>query len=73
MIFVYTDGVTEAINPAEERFGESRITQTLNSPGTVGTRAVTDGLFSEICSFSAGAEQYDDIGMVCFKYHGRKE
>ena len=73
MIFVYTDGVTEAVNADDERFGESRITQTLNSLGSAGTRAVIDGLFAEICSFSAGAEQYDDIGMICFKYHGRKE
>lgn len=68
MIFVYTDGVTEAINPAEER-----LTQTLNSLGTSDAKAVVDGLFSKICSFSAGTEQYDDIGMVCFKYHDRKE
>ncbi|MCR5121593.1 MAG: serine/threonine-protein phosphatase [Ruminococcus sp.] len=73
MIFVYTDGVTEAINPAEERFGEERLMQTLNSLGTTDTKAVIDGLFAKIGSFSAGAEQYDDIGMVCFKYHGRKE
>ena len=73
MIFVYTDGVTEAINPAEERFGEERLTQTLNSLGTTDTKAVIDGLFAKIGSFSAGTEQYDDIGMVCFKYHGRKE
>ena len=68
MIFVYTDGVTEAINPDEER-----LTQTLNSLGTTDTKAVIDGLFAKIGSFSAGTEQYDDIGMVCFKYHGRKE
>ena len=73
MIFVYTDGVTEAVNAADELFGEERITQTLNSLSTNDTKAVIDGLFAEICSFSAGAEQYDDIGMVCFKYHSRKE
>jgi serine phosphatase RsbU (regulator of sigma subunit) len=69
MIFVYTDGVTDALNTKEERFGENRITHTLNKLSCTEPGSVIKGLFSEIVTFSAGTEQYEDIGMVCFRYH----
>ena len=72
MIFVYTDGVTDAVNTQDEHFGEDRITETLNSGSNENTRAVIDGLFAQIGKFSEGAEQFDDIGMVCFRYQSRK-
>ncbi|MCR5230603.1 MAG: SpoIIE family protein phosphatase [Solobacterium sp.] len=69
-LFVYTDGVPEATNSKEEMFGTNRMIDALNiSPqdppekllGTVGT-AVAD--------FAAGAEQFDDVTMMCIEYMG---
>ena len=72
MIFVYTDGVTDTVNTRDEQFGESRITEALNADSCGQTKAVIDGLLAQIDVFSEGAEQFDDIGMVCFRYHVRK-
>jgi serine phosphatase RsbU (regulator of sigma subunit) len=72
MIFVYTDGVTDTVNTRDEQFGESRITEALNADSCGQTKAVIDGLLAQIELFSEDAEQFDDIGMVCFRYHVRK-
>ena len=66
-IFVYTDGVTEATNAAEELFGTDRMTDALNidsgaSPAEIirNTRAVID-------AFVGDAPQFDDITMLCVR------
>ena len=71
MIFVYTDGVTEARNVGDELFGEERLIKELNGTAFADTKAVIDGIMERINSFSEGTEQYDDIGMVCFRYRSR--
>ena len=70
ILFVYTDGVAEATNAANELFGTDRMIQALNknpdaAPDQV-LRSVTEG----IDAFVAGAEQFDDITMLCLQYNG---
>ncbi len=67
-IFVYTDGVPEAINKDEKQYGTGRMLQTLNS---VKDKSITDTLpvISEsIKEFKGDAEQFDDITMLGFEY-----
>ncbi|SEA93806.1 5TMR of 5TMR-LYT [Pseudobutyrivibrio sp. ACV-2] len=67
-IFVYTDGVPEAINKDEKQYGTERMLQTLNS---VKEKSITDTLpeISEsIKEFKGDAEQFDDITMLGFEY-----
>ena len=72
-LFVYTDGVPEANNTNSELMGEKRMLDALNrdpdaEPGTV-LHNVMDG----IRNFTAGAEQFDDITMLCLRYNGIQE
>lgn len=70
-LFVYTDGVPEAINENEEQFGTDR---TLNCLNAATKRTMTDTLpFIRECisSFADKAEQFDDITMLGFEYKKR--
>lgn len=67
-LFIYTDGVTEAMNPAEEMFGEERAIQALQqAQGSTSTQVVK--FMQEILrNYAAGAEQSDDITMLVFRF-----
>jgi phosphoserine phosphatase RsbU/P len=70
-IVVYTDGVTEAMNPAHELFGAERIDQTLAAvPPGASARAMTDDLLKAVTQFVNGAPQSDDITLLVIRYAG---
>jgi serine phosphatase RsbU (regulator of sigma subunit) len=64
---IYSDGVTEASNAAQEEFGEERFIEILNrhrdEPAAAMVQAVTEAL----TEFAAGAPQADDITIVIAK------
>lgn len=65
-LFLYTDGVTEALNPAEELYGDDRLYQTLNR-ADVKQKPIEDVLQAvkdDIGVFAQDAEQADDITML---------
>lgn len=68
-LFLYTDGVTEAMNPSGELFSKERLQNILNRPSTLKLK-ITDvikHMRSEIDKFADGAERADDITMLAFK------
>ena len=69
-VFVYTDGVPEAFNPAEELFGNERLAETLNQCPDTDPEALVRHVGDAVESFADGAEQSDDITMLCLKYSG---
>jgi len=69
-VFVYTDGVTEATNGAGKRFGEERLAETLNRYPDAEPEALIRHVRGAVDLFAGGAEQFDDITMLCFRYFG---
>ena len=69
-IFVYTDGVPEAANETEKMFGEKRLSETLNQCPDAEPEALVVHMHDTADRFAGGAEQFDDITMLCFKYIG---
>lgn len=72
-IFLYTDGVTEATNLHEELFGDERLQASLNSiPLSMAGKSqdICNYVLSKVHEFTNGAEQSDDITMLCFRYLG---
>ena len=69
-IFVYTDGVPEADNPAEKLFGTDRMLSALNQDPDAPQEKQLSHLREEINIFADGADQFDDITMLLFRYHG---
>ena len=72
-LFLYTDGVTEALNPAEELLGEERTRRWLAELSSLESAPLLDEMRRRISSFAEGAEQSDDITMMCFRYWGAGE
>ena len=69
-IFVYTDGVAEATNGDDELYGTERMLSALNSEPDAQPEQVLGNVMNDITGFVDGAEQFDDITMLCFRYMG---
>jgi len=66
-LFIYTDGVTEAMNAAGEQYGEKRLEADLAvAPGG----SFVEAIRAKVAAFVAGAEQSDDITMLSLDYKG---
>lgn len=61
---LYTDGIIEQENRAEEEFGENRLTQTLNQFSGQGPRAQLEALKRRVSGFSNSVIYDDDICVV---------
>ncbi len=71
-LFLYTDGVTEAMNLKEELFGAKRLQEILTKGVDLSPRDVCDLVLKEINTFSEGMPQADDITIMVLKFVGRK-
>ena len=71
-LFVYTDGVAEATNKDNELFGPERMLEALNRQPDANPETILSNVMDGINEFVAGAEQFDDITMLCLKYVGPK-
>ena len=69
-LFVYTDGVTEATNTADELFGTDRMLEALNRNPDALPPELLPQIKAEIDSFVGEAPQFDDITMMCIQYYG---
>jgi sigma-B regulation protein RsbU (phosphoserine phosphatase) len=68
LFLLYSDGVTEAANAAEEFFGDERLEEALvASAGGTETEAVAN-VADRVRTFAAGFEQSDDITIVSVRY-----
>jgi len=64
LLVLYSDGVTEATNPALEQFGEERLVQVLNRIYRDPASAIVEAIMKAVSDFAAGAPQADDITLV---------
>lgn len=64
-LFVYTDGVPEAMDAGEELFGTDRMTEILNRDPHAGPEQKIRQVKAAIDEFVGEAPQFDDITMLC--------
>jgi sigma-B regulation protein RsbU (phosphoserine phosphatase) len=67
MLVLYSDGVTEANNPAFEEFGEERFIEVLKSVRGRPAAAIVECVTKAVTEFTAGAPQADDITLAVAK------
>ena len=72
-LFVYTDGVTDAINPESESFGIDRAIDALNVKPDGTPKEINDSVRSIIDEFRRDEPPFDDTTMVVFKYYGPQD
>ena len=71
-LFLYTDGVAEAMNQEREQFGIERMLEVLNNDQKRTSKETLMAVRTSVDSFVGGAEQFDDLTMLCLEYHGKK-
>ena len=67
-LYLYTDGVTEAISADRAFFGEERLMETLEHYAGMNARSISVGVRRAITDFTLDAEQSDDITMLALRY-----
>ncbi len=72
-ILLYTDGVNEAFNVDEEEYGNDRLEAFLKKHNDLGPHMLVDSLRSDVRKWARGAEQSDDVTMVCVEYGAAPE
>lgn len=72
-LFVYTDGVPEAIDTGDEQYGTDRLLRVLNINELVEMQRLLPAVKRDIDRFAKEAEQFDDITMMGFEYFGMEE
>lgn len=70
MLFLYTDGVTEATDPEGQLFGEKRLKDVLDRGKDKALYELLPMVKNDIDIFVKGADQFDDITMLSVRYYG---
>ena len=63
-LLVYTDGITEALNPEDEEFGEARLVEAAARHSHLPLREMAAGLEKELDAFARGVPFHDDRTLV---------
>ena len=66
-LFVYTDGVTEAVDSHMNAFGNDRLIEALNGHKDADPEELLPAVKAEIDAFAGDADQFDDITMLAFR------
>ena len=71
-LFLYTDGIPEAADASYNMFGTDGMLEALNKDVNASPREILNNVQEAVESFVNGAEQFDDMTMLCLEYKGRE-
>jgi sigma-B regulation protein RsbU (phosphoserine phosphatase) len=71
VIFMYTDGVTEAVDPEEQLFSGDRLKDLLSNLKDRDPTYIINAARDEIERFTRGMPQADDITMLALRFNGK--
>ncbi len=69
-LVMYTDGISEAHNPASELYTEERMRRFFAGQSDLRPRSLVENLLGEVRAFEAGGPQADDITALVLTYLG---
>lgn len=72
-IYLYTDGVTEAVNESEELYGEKRLLNIVCSVKNETAEKICSTVKKDVDNFVGVAPQFDDITMLCLEFKAKSE
>lgn len=67
MLFLYTDGITEARNAEKEFYGEDRLLECMEKHSAEDVHVFLDSIRTDVEGFVGDAEQFDDMTMLVIK------
>ncbi len=68
IVYLYTDGVTEAEDREHRLFGEERLLGCFEGKSESGPSVIIEDVKESIGEFINGNSQFDDMTMLCFKW-----
>ena len=72
-LFLYTDGVPEATDTQNALFGNERMLEALNADTGADPETLLGNVRRAVDGFVGGAEQFDDLTMLCVEFKGSPE
>jgi len=70
ILFLYTDGVTEAENSGREAFSEERFRAAIATLQVDDLAQIVDGVRADIARHAQGQPQSDDITLLALRFNG---
>ena len=67
ILFLYTDGITEAMDATGHEFGKARLNEALRNVAGADTTIIIENVLGKVRQHSSGVDQSDDITMLCLK------
>jgi len=67
VVAMFTDGVTEAMNPEDEEYDDPRLEELLVKVRDKSAQGILDTVIEDVEAFTRGAPQSDDITMIVMK------
>lgn len=71
-LFLYTDGVVEAMNKDDSMFGLDQMIESLNKSKNRDVEEILMNVENDVNQFVGGATQFDDLTMLAVEYRGGK-
>lgn len=68
ILYLYTDGITEATNSKDDLYSEERLLEKINEYDTNSLQGLIDNIKLDIDKFVGSSPQFDDITMLALKY-----
>jgi sigma-B regulation protein RsbU (phosphoserine phosphatase) len=65
---LFSDGVSEAMNPADDFYGEERLLAMLATTAGASAAEIVKHVLADVRTFAAGAKQSDDITVLAAQY-----
>jgi sigma-B regulation protein RsbU (phosphoserine phosphatase) len=72
-LFLYTDGVTEAMDTQGNQYSDDRLERTLARLRALDPESMCQGILGDLGMFVGSNEQSDDITMLALTFHGPAE
>lgn len=67
-LFIYTDGITEAVNKKDEEYDDHRLIKQLENHAHNDLKTLNDSIYKSVMEFSEGAPQFDDLTYLTIRY-----
>ena len=69
-LFVFTDGITDALNPTSEAYSTERLRRDLDGLSNRSVRRIIQGVRARLEAFMQGTAHHDDMTALCLRWDG---
>lgn len=67
-VVVFSDGVSEALNPSGDEFGDGRLIEVVQGFAEANPKSILDGLLTQVKAFQGSADQHDDVTALVVRF-----